>query len=251
MKKEIFNKKLELFKQLGEVQVSKSKNYYIKSDTLENEREINTYSTFSVTKKNHHLVYTKKFKLKTKTSNILLLTKSGGLKIKFRSGPWYWIKRRSRGIRHISHQNNIKDILKVSFTGSKYEYLSNYPELTKYNLAYDFTSLDEFKEYLGFSDISEMKFLWAINKYPEVIINAKIFPGNTLESVKTHLQLGYPGFTVSIFMSKYCDLFIEILNQKDRIEVPVNTLELQRLMGIMLHNYKPADIDYTMIEMPF
>ncbi len=254
MKKELYNQKLELFKQLGEVKLSKKGNHYINYNQRKKDRKINIYSMYSVNTRTHNKIDSKEITLTRTQSDVILLTKTGVLKMRF-ANSFVGIKRKSRYIKDLdSIKSGLqRQCLKISFLGKKYEYLYRYPELLHFSLAYDFSSIDDFKKYLGYEDITVSRFLFFISNYPEIAINGVLFPGETLESIKSNLNLKDVG-NINIrdtYHTDYYHLFNKILSIKQRLEIPVQKDQVQRLMGILLDKYTPNKINYTMIDLPF
>jgi hypothetical protein len=179
MKKEIFEKKLKALSEYKEqspeydsgLKTSESGNHYI-STTFE--KECRTYNAFNVTKSGIDKLGTI-FEFPSQ-QNLIMLTKTGKFIVK-EKGQWKNITK------------NYKDLY---YIGRKCEWVLQFEELQKVRVARQFSSLNNFKKWLGYEFISDDEFSSLIYNIDniELLIKFKLKDKNERVNLISLLNLG-------------------------------------------------------------
>ncbi len=149
MKKEIFNLKLELFKNtVTEYQISKKGNHWGYLGNKNITKQEYTIGLFNVTKNNIGKLFQVQEYSKN-NSTLLLMTPKGKLFLK--QSP-------QKSFKAVTISNCLDDLLKLYLFGRKSEWLHSYNTLSKIKFFHSFKSLNEAKLYLGYSFISDVEF---------------------------------------------------------------------------------------------
>jgi hypothetical protein len=160
MLKKLVDKRIELFKTIyPNYKISKKGNYYIEiGDKKENSRIIQ-YTGYNVTKGLIDKLGTAKEVITHQYDYVLLMTPRGVFKIlhnkrgKRASFKNFTMKDLTYHAHNLGHP-----VADIFFVGRKYEYLRDYPNLHRYRIAQNFTSLKELKCFLGFDFINDDEF---------------------------------------------------------------------------------------------
>lgn len=149
MKKEIFNLKLELFKNtVTEYQVSKKGNHWGYLGNKNITKQEYTVGLFNVTKSNIGKLFQVQEYSKN-NSTLLLMTPKGKLFMK--QSP-------QKSFKAITINTCTTELVKLFLFGRKSEWLCNYPHLSRIKFLHSFKSLNEVKLYLGYQFLSDSDF---------------------------------------------------------------------------------------------
>lgn len=208
MKKEIFNLKLELFKNtVQDYQISKKGNHW---GYLNKRKENSQYQiqNYNVTKSNINKLF-KTFDYQQDLSTILMMTPRGKLFIKSHN---------TKSFKAVTIRTCPDNLVKLFLFGRKAEWICNYSNLIQIKFLHSFKSLNEVKIYLGYSFISDKEFIKLLDiSFISFVIYSKLLTHddriNLLHHGKNLLLMD------AIQMSIQLNLPISIPESKEKLKI--------------------------------
>lgn len=206
-KNNFFKEKLALIKELypdKEIKVSKTGNYYVQlsSQKLEIDNFYNSPNrvTKNLLKTMGHV------KGKTREEHEILLLGHDDGKVLYKPLGNGKItssyKVLSGGFSHMLNLVNSK-IYNIAVVGKKYEWIKNHPELRDVKLAYQFSSLKEFKNFLGYRFINVEDFIYLFD----------------FDSQPDNTEFGMVRSTNNFNATKFCLFYGHNLTHKCRVNI--------------------------------
>ncbi len=270
--KELIKRKFTLFEEIAknlgvEIKKSKANNWYIEIGGHKVKRKIQVFTPYSVTKKSIDKLYSKEIEL-TSGGNVLLLSEKG--KLMFKCGTtWNTVSRGRKGIRIINdwfEPKVSKDLLNLAFLDKPYSWITEYPKLLRYNLAYEFSNVEEFFDYLGINETLLSTYIQDIDykvnlleTMPDSVLTIRKLDKNSRSNFLKYIQIAVSSFErvkdyfkLTELASRSQNLYV---NYKEAVknlskymitngvlEIPEDPQEFRRLLMLILNlegNFKP------------